>query len=692
MLAMNTEEELAGQPSSTGEKIEDSKESTSAETIANIWEQYQPSMLAHVDLIERAITNLMADELGESLCEQARHAAHTLTGSVGTFGFTRASRAASELEQALISPTAAQVLALSALVVSIRHELESETTPSSSQRLPVEPTAQQPRVLVVDDDHDFCGLILAEAASLNLPCETVPSPGRARTVCAERPPAIVLLDLTLPPEELADAYDLLTELGSRRPPVPVLVLTGTGAFDDRVEVARRGGRAFLPKSLSPSELLGAAEQFLVRERLQRTKVLIVDDDPAILAAMRALLEDREIEVSTLDAPFRFWETLEEIAPELLILDVNMPGVNGPELCRVVRSDPRWNQIAVIFVTSSKDPETIDAIFQAGADDYLAKPIAQRELITRVSNRLERIRLHRAQADTDTLTGLASRRKANEGLTQLCALADRFAQPLSVAMLDLDHFKQVNDDHGHAAGDMVLRGLGERLRRDFRGDDVVGRWGGEEFLVGMYGMTREDGVQRLDETLQRFREHVFTSVEDEFSLSFSAGVAEYPLDGPDLTTIVKAADDALYQGKESGRGRVLAAGEQTSPDQLDVVCVGDDDALGALLMSSLRTHGYTTRRFADGAQASAELCGARPALHCRVLLLDADLPGLDGHSLLRRLAQHGLLASTRVIMLTARASEPETIKALELGAFDHIAKPFSLPVLMQRVQNAMQTSP
>ena len=219
--------------------------------------------------------------------------------------------------------------------------------------------------------------------------------------------------------------------------------------------------------------------------------------------MRVLLEQREIEVSTLADPLHFWETLEEVGPELLILDVDMPGVNGPELCRVVRNDPRWSQIAVIFVTSHKDPETIEGVFQAGADDYLAKPIVGAELMTRVSNRLDRVRLHRMQADTDSLTGLASRAKSTEGLAQLLSLADRFSQPVSIAMLDLDRFKQVNDTHGHTAGDTVLRALGERLRRDFRGDDVVGRWGGEEFVVGMYGMTREDGIRRLTDTLERF---------------------------------------------------------------------------------------------------------------------------------------------------------------------------------------------
>ena len=244
---------------------------------------------------------------------------------------------------------------------------------------------------------------------------------------------------------------------------------------------------------------------------------------------------------------------------MLILDVDMPGVRGPELCRVVRADPRWSQIAVIFATAHGDPEMIERIFQAGADDYLAKPIVARELITRVSNRLERIRLHRMLADTDALTGLASRSKSSEGLSRLLSLAERFAQPVSVAILDLDHFnhfKQVNDSHGHAVGDSVLRGLGERLRRDFRGDDVVGRWGGEEFIIGMYGMRRENGVTRLTDTLSHFKSERFGAVGNRFTVSFSAGVAEHPLDGAGLATVLQAADEALYRAKQMGRGRVL----------------------------------------------------------------------------------------------------------------------------------------
>jgi DNA-binding response OmpR family regulator len=133
-------------------------------------------------------------------------------------------------------------------------------------------------VLLVDDDREACLLLASEAASLGIPCETASSPRQAREACEKRPPAIVLLDLTLPPDELSEAYELLAQLSARAPPLPVLVLTGSDSFTDRVRAATHGGRAFLPKSLSPSELLDAAMRFLERERLQRTKVLIVDDD------------------------------------------------------------------------------------------------------------------------------------------------------------------------------------------------------------------------------------------------------------------------------------------------------------------------------------------------------------------------------------------------------------------------------
>ena len=137
------------------------------------------------------------------------------------------------------------------------------------------------------------------------------------------------------------------------------------------------------------------------------------------------------------------------------------------------------------------------------------------------------------------------------------------------MLDLDHFKVINDRYGHAAGDVVLRRIGELMRRSFRGDDVVARWGGEEFLVAMFGMSRENGIIRISELLEVFRQQLFESPGSaSFSATFSAGVAEFPSDGNDLAGLFTMADAALYQAKAHGRACVLGtnAAEGAGPNR------------------------------------------------------------------------------------------------------------------------------
>jgi diguanylate cyclase (GGDEF)-like protein len=423
-----------------------------------IWEKHRATSLERVSVIERAVRELAAGGLGDPLRGEAQRAAHMLAGSVGTFGFTRASGAAHDLELELATPVPARAPVLAQLVSATRRDLEGE----------------------------------------------------------------LVVPVQIPSGELGGGP-------------PRMLLVGEDGEDDK------------------------------RERLSAARVLIVDDDPLVCDMMREVLGRHDLEISTLADPLRLWETLGEVAPELLILDVDMPGLNGPELCRQIRGDARWSGLALIFVTPVGNPAMIEELFRVGADDYVAKPIVGTELLTRVSNRLDRIRLYRAQAETDSLTGLPNRAKSSEDLRRLATLAERFSQPLSIAMLDLDRFKGVNDNHGHAAGDSVLRALGERLRRDFRGNDIVGRWGGEEFVVGMYGMAREDAVRRLMDTLGRLREERFTGSRTTFQASFSAGVAEYPLDGHDIVAVLAAADQSLYDAKAAGRAHVQStSGRVTRP--------------------------------------------------------------------------------------------------------------------------------
>jgi diguanylate cyclase (GGDEF)-like protein len=663
-----------------------------AAALAAIWVEHEQAVRDRVGVLECAVAALTRGTLDEPLRAKAQREAHKLAGVLGTFGFPRGSELAREVELILEVPEALgpqRVPVLSELVTGIRGEL----TPLPRDEPSTQPTrrwVEAPHILIVDDDEVVADQLVAEAERRGMRPEIARSPAEARELAERTRPDAVLLDLNFGDDEGVGSYELLSELASSNPPVPVLVFTVRDAFTDRMEVARRGARGFLQKTLPPEETIDQVAQLLERTRPAGTPMLAVDDDPAIRDAVRALLEPEGLAVTTLDDPMRFWEELERVSPALLLLDVDMPGASGIELCRVLRNDPRWAAVPVIFLTSRRDAATVQEVFAAGADDYLVKPIIGAELVARIRTRLERFRLHQALAENDSLTGVSNRRRSRESLGQLLRMAERFDQPLCLAELDLDHFKQVNDRYGHAAGDAVLRRLGELLTLAFRGEDVVARWGGEEFVVGLYGMAAEDARQRMAQLLESFREEEFTAEGQAFRLSFSAGVAQFPGDGSDIDALYRSADEALYRAKSAGRDRVFVAGElEPASRHLEVLVVEDDDAIGDLLCSALDTRGYRSQRFDDGARALAALTGDDAELSADLVLLDVDLPGLDGLAVLAGLQEAGALAQTKVIVLTARTAEAEVLKALELGAFDHVAKPFSVAVLMQKVRRALE---
>jgi diguanylate cyclase (GGDEF)-like protein len=342
--------------------------------------------------------------------------------------------------------------------------------------------------------------------------------------------------------------------------VPVLVSTMRDTLTDRVEVVRRGGRGFVSKSLPAPQAIDQAIQLIERASVPETTLLAVDDDPAMLDAVQALLAPHGVRVVALSDPLRFWSELDRVRPDVILLDVDMPGVTGVELCRVLRNDPRWATVPVLVLTARRDAASIERIFAAGADDHLAKPVIETELVTRVRNRVERLALHRALAETDGLTGVQNRQASTQGLERLLRLAARYEQPLALAVIDLDRFKQVNDVHGHAAGDAVLRRLGTLLLESFRGEDVVGRWGGEEFIVGMYGMSGANARERLGDLLVALGRERFEGADGaRFEVAFSAGVARFPEDGAQLAALYGVADAMLYRAKEAGRAQVAVAG-------------------------------------------------------------------------------------------------------------------------------------
>ena len=279
---------------------------------------------------------------------------------------------------------------------------------------------------------------------------------------------------------------------------------------------------------APSSLHSAASS-MSRSHPTAATVLVVDDDPTILDAMYPLLEPWGITVVTLDDPRQFLEVFERTQPDLLVLDITMPHMDGLTLCQAIRHDLEGRYVPILVLTACLDAPTQRRVFEVGADDYVAKPIVGPELVTRILNRLERSRLMQSRIENDSLTGVANRRCATEAIAQLLRLMHHHPPSLCLAILQIDRLSHINQDHGYAVGDRVLSQFGQHLKRRFGGDDVVGRWGGRVFVVAMAGLTLPEGMRRLQTLQDDIRQmRVLPQHQGRKALlSFSAGLVAYP---------------------------------------------------------------------------------------------------------------------------------------------------------------------
>ena len=526
-----------------------------------VWGKFKQSLESQVVVFEQAIAQISTGNLDRELRASAKVEAHRLIGSLGSFGFPKGSQVARQIEQLLSLESLGENEArqLEELVVRLKQAVEDK--PSTTATTP-DLKMGSGRLLVIDDDLVLAEEVKREALFWGFQVEVATDPIAARNSISRHSPDVIVLDLTFP-HTTENGLTLLAELAQREPRIPVLVFAERNQLSDRVEVARLGANVFLEKPISPEEIVKAVTQELNRTQKPEAKILIVDDDLLVLAALSNLLKPWGFQVRTLADPKQFWQILEVSAPDLLILDIEMPDFSGIELCQVVRSDPRWSELPVLFLSGHNDAEIVHQVFAVGADDYVQKPIVGPELIARILNRLERTRILHRFAEIDELTGTATRRKSILELGRLLHLAEHQNQPLCFMILDLDHFKHVNDRYGHEAGDRVLSVLGKHLKQLFRSEDIVGRWGGEEFVLGIYGMTRDLGAKRLNDFLKTWGEQKFTAVNNQtFQVSFSAGVVEYSQDGANLQELYQAADAALYQAKAMGRNRVLLSSTPT----------------------------------------------------------------------------------------------------------------------------------
>ncbi|KYC35682.1 PAS domain S-box protein [Scytonema hofmannii PCC 7110] len=376
--------------------------------VAAIWNRFKGRVDEQVAVLEHAAATSSQKTLNQKLRKEAQKEAHTLAGSLGTFGFSLGSQIARKIEHLLKANkalTVAETSEFSSLVKQLRQEIEQnhhETLASSSQSQ----IDEHPLLLAIARNADqqtkqqatLAEQIEQEASRYELRVKIATSMETARNLLDREHPNVVLIDLDVFPNH-EDSFSLLAELSQRKPPVPAIVFTEKSDFSNRLQVARSGGYFFLQKPMAIAQILEAVKQVLQDASHVEAHILAVDDDPKIGAVLQNLLSPWGIKVTYLEDPQRFWKTLEKVKPDLLILDVEIPEINGIEICKVVRNDPHWSELPILFLTVHNDANIVNQVFSVGADDFVSKPIVGPELVTRIINRLEKRKLRQRIAET-----------------------------------------------------------------------------------------------------------------------------------------------------------------------------------------------------------------------------------------------------------------------------------------------------
>jgi diguanylate cyclase (GGDEF)-like protein len=285
------------------------------------------------------------------------------------------------------------------------------------------------------------------------------------------------------------------------------------------------------------------------------RVVLVDDATDQADYYAAILRDAGMRCAIVSDPHQLMEALQEFNPELVLMDIYLPHCRGDELARVIRQNDAFLSLPIVFLSVEKDFERQIEAMSLGGDDFLTKPIAPVHLRRMVASRVERYRELRVLMLHDSLTGLVNHSRLQQQLDIEFARALRQSQPLSLAMIDIDHFKRVNDVHGHQIGDRVLKNLARFLRQRLRTSDVVGRYGGEEFAVVLSGTPGNMAEEVVNALRRDFAAIPHETGAEPITVTFSAGIASLP-GHASARELGQAADQALYRAKNAGRNCVV----------------------------------------------------------------------------------------------------------------------------------------
>lgn len=408
-------------------------------------------------------------------------------------------------------------------------------------------------ILVVDDSKFFLSVLTSKLRAAGFQVIGAASIAETRAILATRRDEIfmALLDLFLPDGPEGEVVDLAISHS-----IPSVVFTGNYSEDTRDRVLSKRVIDYVVKD-DPSSLDYLASLVHRLDHNRTIRAMVVDDATTsrkYMADLLSLYQFQVVEACNGEQALQRLADTDNI--RLVITDYHMPVMDGFQLIKAIRRTWRRDQVAVLGVSSSGSSTLSAKFIKSGANDFLNKPFLREEFFCRIAmniDLLEQVDQLKTAATTDFLTGVPNRRAFFERAQPLVAAALRGQAEVSLGLIDLDHFKAINDTHGHEAGDSALIAVAKTLQAECRQTDLVARFGGEEFCVLAFNLTADKRDAYFDRLRGRISEMRLDFGGKPVSLSASIGVANDPAQG--LDGLIAEADRQLYRAKQEGRNRV-----------------------------------------------------------------------------------------------------------------------------------------
>jgi len=546
-------------------------------TLDDLRDAFVKTSLEKAGRAKEVVARLEAQPKDEAAREELMRFFHSLAGIGASHGFVQVTALAKEgeleciaLKRAGAMPGAGEIDNWQRLIAALVHELQAPPPAAHPLATPppppeIEPAAAPSAVLLVTADAGVRGQLLPLLEAEGLSVSEAASLKDARAALADERalPSAVVVDVDLPD---GSGHELIVEIRrlSAGDGVAVVVMSPRSGFLDKVEAITSGADGYFEKPVDWKALLRRLQHLLESSRPAPSKVLSVEDDPEQAAYVKAILESAGHTVFVCGDPAQFDAMLRQHTPDLVLMDILLPGVTGYDLVRYLRQDERYATLPVLFLTTEGQLQSRYHTARVGGDDHLVKPVVAPLLLSTVAARIERSRFVRQLLSRDGLTRLLTHTAFIEAAQVLHARHQEDRRPLAWVMIDVDHFKSVNDRFGHPVGDRVLASLAALLRRRLRQSDRVGRYGGEEFATLIEELPEAEVVRLVERLLAEFGAMEHHAADGQaFHTTFSAGVAMLT-PGMSLDAWKKAADDALYAAKSGGRNRVMAFGGDSVP--------------------------------------------------------------------------------------------------------------------------------